>query len=106
MVPELVARPVRIYNDHVQRRLDEGRVVVAAVPDDHVRFLLGEREHGRAVDAGEDDVALREMGLVLLALLDRALGRVEIRVAREALDGLPLQVAVGHRVADDRDAVP
>ena len=45
------------------------------------------------------------MRLVLLALLDRAVGGVEILVAREALDDLLRQVAVGHRVAQDGDAL-
>ena len=52
----------------------------------------------RVVDAREDEVALGEVRLVLLALLDRRVGRVEILVALEALDGLLRQVAVGHRV--------
>ena len=59
----------------------------------------------RVVDPGEDEVALGEVRLVLLALLDRAVGRVEVLVALEALDGLLRQVAVGHRVAEDGDAL-
>ena len=84
---------------------DERRVVVAAVPDDRVRLGLGRLEDRRVVDAREDEVALGEVRLVLLALLDRAVGGVEILVAREALHGLLGQVAVGHRVAEHGDAL-
>jgi hypothetical protein len=85
--------------------MDEGRVVVAPVPDDHVRLLLGPLEDGAVVDPGEDDVPLREVRLVLLALLDGRIGRVEVLVALEALDGLLREVAVGHRVPEDCDAL-
>ena len=40
------------------------------------------------VDAGEDEVSLGEMRLVLLTLLDRRIGGLEILVALEALHGL------------------
>src|SRR5207244_11164766 len=56
VVAQLVTGPVRIQDDDVQVRLDEGRVVVATVPEDHVGFLLGRLEDRRVVDAGEDQV--------------------------------------------------
>ena len=106
VVAELVPRPVRVADDDVQVRLDERRVVVAAVPDDHVRLLLGPREDGGVVDPGEDEVPLGQVRLVLLALLDRAVRGVEVLVALEALHGLLRQVAVRHRVPQDGDALP
>ena len=45
------------------------------------------------------------MRLVLLALLDGRVGRVEVLVTLESLDGLLRQVAVGHRVAQNGDAL-
>ena len=105
VVAELVARPVRVADDEVQVGLDERRVVVAPVPDDHVGLLLRAGEDGAVVDPGEDEVPLGEVRLVLLALLDRAVGGVEVLVALEALHGLLRQVAVGHRVAQDGDAL-
>ncbi len=81
VVAKLVARPVRVDDDEVQVRPDERRVVVAAVPDDHVCLLLGRLQDRRVVDPREDEVALGEVGLVLLALLDRAVGGVEVLVA-------------------------
>ena len=63
------------------------------------------REDRRVVDTGEDDVALGDVRLVLLALLDCRVGRVEVAVALESLDGLLRQVAVWHRVAQDGDAL-
>ena len=61
--------------------------------------VLGEVEDLRVVDAGEDDVAGCDVRLVLLALLDRALGGLEILVALEALRYLLREVAVRHRMA-------
>jgi hypothetical protein len=96
---------VRVDDDDVHVGLDERRVVVAAVPDDDVGFPLGGFEDGCVVDAGEDEIAFGEVRLILLALLDRAVGLLEILVALEALDDLLRQVAVGHRVPEHRDAL-
>ena len=98
--------PVGIDDDDVQVRPHERRVVVAAVPHDHVSLLLGGLQDRGVVDAGEDEVPLGEVRLVLLALLDRAVGGVEVLVAREALDDLLREVAVGHGVPEDCDALP
>ena len=76
MVAELVARPVRVDDDEVKVRPDERRVVVATVPDDDVCFLLGRLQDRRVVDPREDEVALGEVRLVLLALLDRPVSGV------------------------------
>ena len=105
VVAQLVTGAVRIEDDDVQGRLDERRVVVAAVPEDHVGLLLGGVEDRRVVDAGEDEVALVQVRLVLLALLDRTIGSVEVGVAREPLDRLLFEIAVGHRVAEDGNAL-
>ena len=105
VVAELVARPVRVDDHEMQVRVDEGDVVVAPVPDDHVGLLLGALEDGAVVDPCEDEVALGDVGLVLLALLDGRVGRVEVLVALEALDGLLRQVAVGHRVPENGHAL-
>jgi hypothetical protein len=45
------------------------------------------------------------VGLVLLALLDGRVGGVQVGVVGEALDCLLRQVAVGHRVPEDGDAL-
>jgi len=98
-VAELVPGAMRIDDDDVQVGLDERRVVVAAVPKDDVRFLLRSAQDAFVVDAGEDEVARGEMGLVLLALLDCRVRRLEILVALEALHGLLREIAVRHRMA-------
>ncbi len=59
----------------------------------------------RVVDPGEHQVSLGEVRLVLLPLFDRALRRVQVLVALEALDCLLRQVAVRHRMAQDGDAL-
>ena len=100
VVGELVPGPVRVGDDDLEVGLVEGEVVVAAVPEDDVGLLLGLAEDGLVVDAGVDDDALVDVGLVLLALLDRALVLVEVGVGGEALDLLLDQVAVGHGVPD------
>ena len=64
---------------------------------------LGGAQDVLVVDAREDEAPGVEVRLVLLALLDRGLVAVEVRVRLEALDALRDEVAVRHRVADDRD---
>ncbi len=103
VVVHLVARPERIRDHHEEVRLVEREVVVTAVPEDDVGLLLGLTEDRLIVDPGVKDPARVEMRLVLLALLDRGLVAVQVRVRREALDALLDQVAVRHRVADHHD---
>ena len=53
---------MRVGDAEEEVRLEEGGVVVPAVPDDHVRGLgLGRREDRRVVDAREDDRARLEV---------------------------------------------
>ena len=103
VIAQLVARAVRIDDDDVQVRLDERRVVVATVPENHVGFLFRRAQDLLVVDAREDEVALGEVRLVLLALLDRRIGRLEILVVLEPLHRLFREVAVRHRMAEHRD---
>ena len=58
------------------------------------------------IDACEDEVALGEMRLVLLALLDRRVCCLEIFIALEPLYRLLGQVAVGHGMAQHGNALP
>jgi len=91
-----VARPQGVGHHDLQVGLVEGEVVVAAVPEDDVGFLLGLAQDGLVIHAGVDDDAGHDMGLVLLALLDRAFVAVEVGQLGVALDLLDGQVAVGH----------
>ena len=94
VVAKLVTRTMRVDHDDVDVRLDERRVVVAAVPQNDVGFRFGRSQDPLVVDAGKDEIALGEVRLVLLALLDGRIGCVEVLVALEPLHGLPRQVAV------------
>ena len=105
VVAKLVTGTVWIDNDDQEIGTDERRVVVASVPDDDVRFLLGRTEDALVVDAGEDEIALGDVGFVLLAFLDRRVGGFEILVALEALHRLRRQVAVRHRMTQHGDAL-
>ena len=100
VIEHLVARPQRVGHHDLQVGLVEGEVVVAAVPEDDVGFLLGLAQDGLVIHAGVDDDAGHDMGLVLLALLDRAFVAVEVGQLGVALDLLDGQVAVGHGMAD------
>jgi len=95
VVAQLVARPVRIGHHDVEVRPDEREVVVAAVPEDHARLLLGAVEDPLVVHSGEDHVAPGDVGLVLLALLDGAVLIVHVAHAREALAHLPARSPYG-----------
>ena len=87
-------------------RAQEREVVVAAVPDQHVRIRLRRGEDRRVVHAREDHRAGRHPRLVLLALLDRAAGRLEVGARREALHALAREIAVRHRMAQRGHAQP
>ena len=101
MVAQLVSWTVGIDDDDVDVGLDERRVVVAAVPQDHVGFLFRCVQDLLVVDSGEDEVSLGEMRLVLLTLLDRRIGGFEVLVALEALHGLFREISVRHRMPED-----
>ena len=103
VVAQLVARAQRVRHDDRQVGLVERQVVVAAVPEDHVGLGLGGPQDVLVVHAREDEAPGIEMRLVLLALLDRRLVAVQVRVGLVALAALRDQVAVRHRVADHRD---
>ena len=75
MMGGLMSRPQRIDENDVEARSDERKVVVAAVPQDDIRLLLGSLEDAGIVGTGKDQVADGEMRLVLLALLDRCTAR-------------------------------
>ncbi len=106
MVGVGLPRPQGVDQHDVQVGPQEREVVVASVPHDEIRLVLGALHDRRVVHAREHHVPRREVRLVLLALLRGASGRVQIRPAREALDALALEIAVGHRVAQHRHPVP
>ena len=106
VVGELVAGPQRVDDDDQQVGPEEGEVVVAAVPDDQVGLRLRLREDLGVVDARVHDHARLDRGLVLLALLDRRMGGVDVGERREPLYAHPLQVAVRHRMPDEDDVEP
>ena len=77
-------RPQCIGQGDVQIGPDEREIIVAAIPQDDVGFLLCRAEDVGVIDAGEDEIAECDVRLVFLALLDRALRRVEIGLAATA----------------------
>ena len=103
VVHEAVAGTVRVGDGDVQVGGVEAEVVVAAVPEDDVGFLLGLAHDGLVVDAGVDHVAGHDVRLVLLHLLDGALVLLEVVDRRVALHALGDEVAVRHGVTDADD---
>ena len=92
---------MRVDDDDRQIGLVERKVVVAAVPDDDVGFLLRCAQDLLVVDASVDDRSVVDVGFVLLPLFDRAVMLVEVGVGFEPLHFLRDKVAVGHRMSDD-----
>ena len=105
MVGGDLPRPQRIGECDVQIGPDEREIVVAAVPDDDLGLGLGGAQDRCVVDAGEDQIPDGDMRLVFLPFLDGAGGRVEIGKRCEALHALAQQIAIGHRMAQHRDAL-
>ncbi len=106
MIPRLVADPQRVDERDVHVRPVERQVVVAPVPQQHIALRLGLFEDRRVVDAGVDHGPRRDVGLVLLPLLDRAVIPVEILELREPLHALRDEVPVRHRMPDGHDLLP
>ena len=100
VVGQLVTGPVRIHERDVQVRAIKGRIVVATIPQDHVGFLFGLANDHLVVDTGVNDKTVVDVGLVLLALFDRAAMAIEVLVGLETLAGLLGKIAVGHGVAN------
>jgi hypothetical protein len=50
----LVSRVVGISDDDMQVRNVKGEIIVAAVPHDHIGFLLGLAKNTLVIDAGID----------------------------------------------------
>ena len=98
VVRELVAGAQRVDDDDREVGREEREVVVAAVPEDHVGLRLGAGEDLAVVDAGVDDHPQLDGKLVLLALLDRRVRRVDVLERREPLDA---HRARGRRTASD-----
>ena len=106
MIAGRVVGPERVHDDDVEIGAHEREVVVAAVPHDAVG-LGGRLPHdGRVVDAGEYYVADGEVRLELLALLYAAACGVEVGEPCKALHALLREVAVRHRMPEDRHAQP
>ena len=104
--PALVARPVRIDQHDVDRRLNERQIVVPPVPDDHVGFRLGLSQNPFVVHPGEHDRPRRQMRLVFFPFLDRATGPVEILQRPEPLYRLRREISVRHRMAENGGTQP
>ena len=103
VVGQLVAGPRRVEHRDPEVGLEEREVVVPAVPDHDVGLLLGAREDLAVVHARPHDHAHLHGGLVLLALFDGGMRRVDVGERGEALHAHPLEVAVRHRVPHERD---
>ena len=101
VIGDRVTRPEGVQDGDVQVRDVEAAVVVASVPQDDIRRRLGLREDGTVVHSREDQVAIVDMGFVLLALLDGGLVEVQVAVGLEPLDRLLLQITVWHGVTYD-----
>jgi hypothetical protein len=71
-IGEFVPGPVCIGYRDPERGRQKRRVVVAPVPHQHLRLPLRLGQNRRVVGAGEDHGTARDVRLVFLALLDRA----------------------------------
>ena len=98
-----MAGPKRIDDHYEQIRPEEREVVVSAVPDHDVGLLLRLLEDLAVVDTGVHDHPQLDGALVLLTLLDRGLGHVDVDLRREPLDAHRLEIPVGHRMPHERD---
>src|SRR5271167_2047312 len=101
VVSQFMACAVRVSHHNLQIASVETCVVVAAVPQDDVRFFFGGAENLLVVDSRVNHRAVLKMRLVFFPFLDRAFIAIQIFAVGEALYGLRLQISIGHRVAND-----
>ena len=78
VVEQFVAHAQRVGHDDVQIRLVEGRVVIAAVPDDDIGLGLRLCQDVAVVHARVDDGPAHDVGFVFLDFLNRALVFLEV----------------------------
>src|SRR3972149_3069907 len=96
----------RVEDHEVDVGLDEGYVVVAAVPDYDIGFFLSLSQYPLIVYAGVDYETLLDMWLVLFSLLNGALVLVQVFERGEPLEYFFGKVAVWHGVSDDNYVLP
>ena len=104
----LVSRPQRIDENDVEAWSDERKVVVAAIPQNDIRFFLGSLEDAGIVGTGKHQIADGEMRLILLALFDGALCGIEVgqvlgSAARPGVPGCHRASDGGRRQREGRD---
>lgn len=95
----------RIGQHDMQVRPQKWKIVVAAVPQQDVGLAFGLRHDRGIIDAREHDIADGDVGFVFLSLFNRAVGVVKIIAGGEALNRLAGKIAIGHGVAQNRDAM-
>jgi hypothetical protein len=100
MMGSLVSGSQGIDENDMKAWSDERKVVVAAVPEYDIRLLRGGLEDAGIVGTCKHQRADGKMRLVLFPLFDRALLGIQIPKARKPLQGLALEMAIGHRMAD------
>src|SRR5690554_8166754 len=99
-------RTVRINKDYLQLGTVERQVVVAAVPQDHIGFLLRLIQYFLVVDTGINHKASFDVRFILLPLLDGAVVFIQIVIGSKPLASLFFQVAVWHGMADNNQLFP
>ena len=99
-IRKLVPWTMRVGDADPQVRFIERRIVVTAVPDDDVSLLLSLGQDRPVIYASVDDDAVRDVGFVLFALLDRAVLILEIFIAGETLHRLGCEIAIRHGMAN------
>ncbi|MBA7653169.1 hypothetical protein ES703_61012 [subsurface metagenome] len=101
VVGQLVTGAVGVYDGNHDIGLEKRGVVIAAIPQYDLPFLLGLLQDGLVVHPGVNDSALVEVGFVLLHLFYSAVVPDQVLKGGKPLDSLPGQVAIGHGVPDD-----
>jgi len=82
-------RAMRVNQHQVEIGEVEGGVVVAAIPDNHVRLCFGGGQDPPVVDPGIDHHALIYQRLIFFPLLNGAVLTFKILIGGEPLNDLP-----------------
>ena len=96
---------MRVSHNNLQVRHIKREVVIAAVPQNNVRFFLGLANNLFVIHTCIDDHTVINVRLIFLALLNGALVFIEIVIICVALNFLCHEISIRHRVTDGGDFV-
>src|SRR4030043_2353119 len=100
IVELFVARPQGIYENNLPIRPDKRKIIVASIPDNHLRLLFGHPQYLFVIHTGVDGNSHLNERLEFLSLFDGA--RLLLHIVHAGKTEHRSKLAISHRMTDDR----